>query len=66
MSFIININHKWKLKNLKCVVVIAIASIDHNIIIYNYETHCVVEDQNQSILHQKTNNIDKVFGQSIM
>jgi hypothetical protein len=45
--------------------VIAIASIDHNTIIYSYETHCVIEDQNQSIVHQKT-NIDKVFGQSIM
>jgi len=55
-----------KIKNLKCVVVIAIAFIDDNIIIYNYETHYVIEDQNQSIVHQKTNNIDKVFGQSIM
>ncbi len=65
MSFT-NINHKWKLKNLKCVVVIAIAFIDDNIIISNYETHYVIEDQNQSIVHQKTNNIDKVFGQSIL
>jgi len=46
--------------------VIAIAFIDDNIIIYNYETHYVIEDQNQFIVHQKTNNIDKVFGQSIM
>lgn len=45
---------------------IAIASIDHNTIIYNYETHCVIKDQNQSIVQQKTNNIDKVFGQSNM
>jgi hypothetical protein len=65
MSFT-NINRKWKFKNLKCVVEITIASIDHNTIIYNYETHSVIEDQNQIIVHQKTNNIDKVFGQNIM
>jgi hypothetical protein len=55
-----------KVKNLKCVVVIVITSIDPNNIIYNCETHCVIKDQNQSIVHQMTNNIDKVFGQSIM